>query len=186
MSSNLTSSQKQRRLLVPIFGLERNRRLVPQMWNKARILCDRIAQGKPTNTDGGVIIDIQSLALSATLDVIGASLLGVDFDCQRQPDQPISKAFQAVLPLYDEDTWFDTIFWNILPVFIPPRSLFNFPLRRVRDFNWGTEMLRSYCTDQVRRRKIQMAEAPEHEWKREGSVHPRRSDSSKYRANVFE
>lgn len=140
------------------------------MWSKASILCDKINQISPVNATGGVVIDIQSLALSATLDVIGVSLLGVDFDCQRKPDQPILKAFQAVLPLYDEDTWFDTVFWNILPVFIPPCTLFNFPLRRVRDFNWGTAMLRNYCTDQVRERKLQMLEAPEHEWKREGKI----------------
>ena len=140
------------------------------MWTKAITLCETISQMGSNVADGSVVIDIQALALSATLDVIGVSLLGVDFDCQRQPDQPILKAFQAVLPLYDESSWLETIFWNILPVFIPPRSLFNFPLPRIRNFNWGTAMLRSYCTEQVRKRKQQTAEAPEYEWQREGNV----------------
>ncbi|KAK3685832.1 cytochrome P450 [Podospora appendiculata] len=153
------------RLLTPIFGLSRNRRLVPQMWTKAIVLAERmqelIEESKATST----VLYMHPLTMAITLDVIGVTTLGVNFDSVRNPDQPILEAYQLVFPSLENQTGWEKFFGATLPAMISPHLLFKLPFKPILEFHKGMAKLRSFCLEQIqqKRREINAAKVDDAE-----------------------
>ncbi|KAK3365840.1 cytochrome P450 [Lasiosphaeria ovina] len=151
--------RRQKKLLTPIFGLSRNRRLVPQMWAKSVVLADRMRDLVKESGAKSTIMFMHPLTMAATLDVIGVTTLGVDFNSVQNPDQPILEAYQRVFPSLETQNAFERFFGATLPAIISPHLLFKLPLKPIREFHKGIAMLRTFCLDQIHQKRREIDEA---------------------------
>ncbi|KAH6603127.1 hypothetical protein Trco_008515 [Trichoderma cornu-damae] len=127
--------KRQKKLLTPIFGMSRNRRLIPQMWAKANVLANKVEDLIAESGCKSAVLYIHPLTMAATLDVIGVTALGVDFDSVTRPDQPILQAYQRVFPSFENQTAVEKFFGATLPAIISPRLLFKLPFKRIQEFH---------------------------------------------------
>lgn len=139
-------------MLRPIFGLGRNRRLVPQVWATATVLCQKI-ENLISQAKGPRIMEVHSLTMATSLDVIGVTTLGVDFDSIQHPEQSILQAYKMVYPTPENPTTVDTIVANIFGTILPPRLLFKLPSRTIREYHKGMAELRDFCIQHIRMKK---------------------------------
>ncbi|KAL6806281.1 cytochrome P450 [Trichoderma sp. SZMC 28013] len=145
--------KRQKKLLTPIFGMSRNRRLVPQMWAKAIILADKMQELVAKSDGNSEILYMHPLTMAATLDVIGVTTLGVDFDSVTRPNQPILKAYQRVFPSFENQSTVEKFFGATLPAIISPHLLFKLPLKPIQEFHQGMNFLQEFCLSQIRQKK---------------------------------
>lgn len=139
-------------MMTPIFGLSRNRRLVPQIWETATVLCQKI-EDVMSHTRGLTIMDVHSLTMATTLDIVGITTLGVDFGSIQHPERSILKAYKMVFPTPENPRKVDTIVGNIFGTILPPRLLFKLPSKTIREYHCGMATLRSFCLQHIRRKK---------------------------------
>ncbi|KAK3377979.1 cytochrome P450 [Podospora didyma] len=151
--------RRQKKLLTPIFGLSRNRRLVPQMWSKSQVLASTMKGLVEEPGERSKVLQMHPLTMAATLDVIGATTLGVDFDSVRNPDQPILEAYQRVFPSLENQSQTQRFFGATLPAIISPHLLFKLPFKPILEFHKGMAMLRRFCIQQIREKKREIEEA---------------------------
>ncbi|ETS76338.1 hypothetical protein PFICI_11725 [Pestalotiopsis fici W106-1] len=142
----------QRRIFNPIFGLNRNRRLVPQVWPIALILREKI-EDLVKKSRGSVVLDVHSLTMATTLDIVGITTLGVNFDSIRNPSDSILQAYEMVYPSPDNPSLIDQVVGIIFATLVPPRLLFKLPLRSIRQYHKGMRMLRSFYLTQIRQKR---------------------------------
>ncbi|EHK21645.1 uncharacterized protein TRIVIDRAFT_53015 [Trichoderma virens Gv29-8] len=145
--------KRQKKLLTPIFGMSRNRRLVPQMWTKAIILADKVQEHISQTESKSDVLYMHPLTMAATLDVIGVTTLGVDFDSVTRPDQPILQAYQRVFPSFENQTTIEKFFGATLPAIISPHLLFKLPLKPIQEFHQGMAFLKNFCSSQIRQKR---------------------------------
>ncbi|RFU74920.1 cytochrome p450 [Trichoderma arundinaceum] len=145
--------KRQKKLLTPIFGMGRNRRLVPQMWAKAIILVDKIQEIIAESGSLSTVLHMHPLTMAATLDVIGVTTLGVDFDSVTRPDQPILQAYQRVFPSLENQTSTQKFFGATLPAIVSPHLLFKLPLKPIQEFHQGMTFLQNFCLSQIRQKR---------------------------------
>ncbi|KAH0494650.1 hypothetical protein TgHK011_008241 [Trichoderma gracile] len=150
--------KRQKKLLTPIFGMSRNRRLVPQMWAKALILANRIEELVAESGLKSEVLNMHPLTMAATLDVIGVTTLGVDFDSVTHPDQPILQAYQRVFPSFENQSAVDKFFGATLPAIISPHLLFKLPFKPIREFHQGMAFLQGFCLNQIRQKRQEIEE----------------------------
>ncbi|EGR44543.1 uncharacterized protein TRIREDRAFT_37950, partial [Trichoderma reesei QM6a] len=148
----------QKKLLTPIFGMNRNRRLVPQMWAKALILANKIQELVAESGSESKVLNMHPLTMAATLDVIGVTTLGVDFDSVTYPDQPILQAYQRVFPSFENQSAVDKFFGATLPAIISPHLLFKLPFKPIREFHRGMAFLQEFCLAQIRQKRQEIEE----------------------------
>ncbi|PTB62120.1 cytochrome P450 [Trichoderma citrinoviride] len=151
--------KKQKKLLTPIFGMSRNRRLVPQMWTKALTLATKIQELVAETGSKSAVLNMHPLTMAATLDVIGVTTLGVDFDSVTRPDQPILQAYQRVFPSFENQSAVEKFFGATLPAIISPHLLFKLPFKPIREFHQGMTALQDFCLTQIRQKRQQIEEA---------------------------
>lgn len=156
--ANVGYAQRQKKLLTPIFGMSRNRRLVPQMWGKALILANKIQELVAKSGSKSQVLNMHPLTMAATLDVIGVTTLGVDFDSVTHPDQPILQAYQRVFPSLENQSAVDKFFGATLPAIISPHLLFKLPFKPIREFHRGMAYLQDFCQDQIRQKRQEIEE----------------------------
>lgn len=171
--ANVGYVQRQKKLLTPIFGMNRNRRLVPQMWAKALILANKIQELVAESGSESKVLNMHPLTMAATLDVIGVTTLGVDFDSVTYPDQPILQAYQRVFPSFENQSAVDKFFGATLPAIISPHLLFKLPFKPIREFHRGMAFLQEFCLAQIRqkRQEIEEDENDSAEIREKGSSH---------------
>lgn len=133
--------------------MSRNRRLVPQMWKKAVILADKMEDLVAESGSNSAVLYMHSLTMAATLDVIGITTLGVDFDSITRPDQPILQAYQRVFPSFENQTSMEKFFGATLPAIISPHILFKLPLKPIQEFHQGMAVLQDLCLTQIRQKR---------------------------------
>ncbi|OTA00045.1 hypothetical protein A9Z42_0031120 [Trichoderma parareesei] len=150
--------KRQKKLLTPIFGMNRNRRLVPQMWAKALILANKIQELVAESGSESEVLNMHPLTMAATLDVIGVTTLGVDFDSVTYPDQPILQAYQRVFPSFENQSAVDKFFGATLPAIISPHLLFKLPFKPIREFHRGMDLLQKFCLAQIRQKRQEIEE----------------------------
>lgn len=122
------------------------------MWAKAQVFGQKLEE-MVNDAGGPTVILVHPLTMAATLDVIGSTTLGTDFDSIRYPDQPILQAYQKVFPSLENQNAFERFVGATLPAIISPHVLFKVPLRPIREFHQGMAMLKEYCTNQIRLKK---------------------------------
>lgn len=145
--------------MTPIFGLHQIKRIIPPAWKKALVLHE-VIENSVKEAGGAVILHMHELTMATALDIIGVTTVGVDFDSLRYPDQPILKAYQAVFPRSDSQSGVEKFFGAVLPAVVSPHLLFKLPLRPIRRFHWGMEILQKFCVEQIHRKKQEIAENP--------------------------
>ncbi|TFA99766.1 Cytochrome P450 72A13 [Trichoderma ghanense] len=155
---NVGYGQRQKKLLTPIFGMSRNRRLVPQMWTKALTLADKIQELVTESSSTSVVLNMHPLTMAATLDVIGVTTLGVDFDSVTRPEQPILQAYQRVFPSFENQSAVEKFFGATLPAIVSPHLLFKLPFKPIREFHQGMAFLQKFCLTQIRRKRREIEE----------------------------
>jgi hypothetical protein len=118
---------------------------------------------KSVREAGGVeVLHMHELTMAATLDVIGVTAVGVEFDSLRYPDQPILQAYQAVFPRRDKkQTGMQKFLGASLPAVISPHLLFKLPLRAIKRFHWGMEILQKFCVDVIEKKKQEKRNNPD-------------------------
>lgn len=136
-------------MLTPIFGLGRNRRLVPQVWATAAVLCQKI-EDLLSQAKGGRVLEVHPLTMATSLDVIGVTTLGVDFDSIQHPERSILQAYKMVYPTPENQSTVDKIVGNIFGTILPPRLLFKIPSKTIRDYHKGMATLRKFCIGHIR------------------------------------
>lgn len=139
-------------MMTPIFGLGRNRRLVLQVWATATVLCQKI-ENLISQAKGSRVVEVHSLTMATTLDVIGATTLGVDFDSIQHPERSILGAYKMVYPTPENPTTVDMIVSNIFGTILPPSLLFKLPSRTIREYHKGMAELRNFYTRHIRMKK---------------------------------
>ncbi|KAL1873531.1 hypothetical protein Daus18300_003894 [Diaporthe australafricana] len=139
-------------MMTPIFGLGRNRRLVPQIWKTATVLCRKI-EDVIGQAGGPTIIDVHSLTMATTLDIVGVTTLGVDFGSIQHPERSILQAYKMVFPTPENPRTVDTIVGNIFGTILPPRLIFKLPSKTIREYHRGMATLRGFCLQHIRRKK---------------------------------
>lgn len=157
-TANVGYGQRQKKLLTPIFGMSRNRRLVPQMWTKALTLADKIQELVTESSSTSVVLNMHPLTMAATLDVIGVTTLGVDFDSVTRPEQPILQAYQRVFPSFENQSAVEKFFGATLPAIVSPHLLFKLPFKPIREFHQGMAFLQKFCLTQIRRKRREIEE----------------------------
>lgn len=133
--------------------MSRNRRLIPQMWTKAIILANKIQELVAETGSKSAVLYMHPLTMAATLDVIGVTTLGVDFDSVTRPDQPILQAYQRVFPSFENQTAMEKFFGATLPAIISPHLLFKLPLKPIQEFHQGMAFLKNFCLAQIRQKR---------------------------------
>jgi hypothetical protein len=133
--------------------MSRNKRLVPQMWTKALILADKMQELVTATDYNSEILYMHPLTMAATLDVIGVTTLGVDFDSVTRPDQLILKAYQRVFPSFENQSGVEKFFGATLPAIISPHLLFKLPLKPIQEFHQGMAFLQEFCLSQIRQKR---------------------------------
>lgn len=144
--------QQQRKMMTPIFGLGRNRCLVPQVWATATVLCQKI-ENLISQDKGSQIVEVHSLTMATTLDVLGATTLGVDFNSIQHPEWSILRAYKMVYPTPENPTTVDRIVANIFGTILPPSLLFKLPSRTIREYHKGMAELRNFYIKHIRMKK---------------------------------
>lgn len=139
-------------MMRPIFGLSRNRRLVPQVWVTATMLCQKI-ENLISQAKGYQIVEVHSLTMATSLDVMGATTLGVDFDSIQHPERSILRAYKMVYPTPENPTTVDRIVGNVFGTIVPPSFLFKLPSRTIREYHEGMAELRNFYIRQIRIKK---------------------------------
>ncbi|KAG8158506.1 hypothetical protein KVR01_011628 [Diaporthe batatas] len=144
--------RQQRKMMRPIFGLGRNQRLVPQVWATATVLCQKIEE-LVSQANGSTIVEVHSLTMATTLDVIGVTTLGLDFESIQHPERSILQAYKLIYPTPENPTTVDRIVGNIFGTILPPRLLFKIPSKTIRGYHAGMAKLRDFCLQHIRRKK---------------------------------
>lgn len=144
--------QQQRKMMTPIFGLGRNRRLASQVWATATVFCQKI-ENLISQAKGSQIVEVHSLTMATTLDVIGTTTLGVDFDSIQHPERSILRAYKMVYPTPENPTTVDRIVGNVFGTILPPSLLFRIPSRTIREYHKGMAELRNFYIQHIRIKK---------------------------------
>lgn len=139
-------------MMRPIFGLSRNRRLVPQVWATATVLCQKL-ENLISQAKGSQIVEVHSLTMATSLDVIGTTTLGVDFESIQHPERSILRAYKMVYPTPENPTTVDRIVGDVFGTILPPSLLFKLPSRTIREYHKGMAELRSFYIQHIRIKK---------------------------------
>lgn len=138
--------------MTPIFGLGRNRALVPRIWETATVLCQKL-ETLIGLAKGSHILEVHSLTMATSLDVVGATTLGIDFDSIEHPEQSILQAYKMVYPTPENPTTVDRITGIVFGTIVPPRLLFKIPSRTIRAYHKGMAELRNFYIQHIRMKK---------------------------------
>lgn len=157
--------------MTPIFGLGRNRRLVPQVWVTAMVLCQKIEE-LVSQAKGSSIVEVHSLTMATTLDVLGVTTLGTDFESIQHPEQSILQAYKMVYPTPENPKTVDRIVANIFGTILPPRLLFKIPSKTIREYHSGMAKLRGFYLHHIRMKKqdIKSGRAEDQELREKGKL----------------
>lgn len=87
--------RRQRKALMPAFSFTHIKRLVPYFWDKSNTLVECLQSELNTSGDGSVI-EMQSWLTKATLDIIGVTGFGFDFDSLHRETEVV-QAYNIIL-----------------------------------------------------------------------------------------
>lgn len=83
--------KRQRKALTPAFNIRKIRELYGLMWSKTNILLTELAKQTPGT------VEVTDWASRLTLDIIGPTAMGKDFNSLQTEGHPVAKAFEELL-----------------------------------------------------------------------------------------
>jgi cytochrome P450 len=104
-------------------------------------------------------IDVGNVSSRATLDIIGLSGMGQDFNSLAIADNKLSQTYANVLKV-DRSSWLST-FLQLAPIFLPNWFLVALPIQRNADLNAATTYIKQTCRDLIatKRKKLDTEKA---------------------------
>ncbi|KAF3933753.1 hypothetical protein ABW19_dt0207155 [Dactylella cylindrospora] len=145
--------KRQRKILTPAFHPRHLRSLFPLFWAKSLEMTHLItAEIKKAEVEDPVI-DFNSWGSRCTLDIIGKSGAGIDFNALADPTSNMLQVYRKVFSPTPGQQWM-----GILNMFMPLWFMRSLPLKAVRDITAARNVIMKVCMDMIVKKKKQMAE----------------------------
>nr|POF04590.1 cytochrome p450 3a12 [Quercus suber] len=160
--------KRQRKHLMPAFAFRHVKDLYPTFWAKSREMVQCLAKAaqetKPTisepvsaGTEPVVhapgTINVADWTSRATLDIIGLTGMGEDFDSLQNPDNQLNQTYRNVFSPGRAGRWL-----RILGVFLPFWFLRRIPVQRNWDLQNAQAYIKKVCRDAISRKRKVLAE----------------------------
>lgn len=162
----------QRKNLMPAFAFRHIKDLYPVFWSKAKEMTDGISESisKPTEQTNGFAHDEEKTASSApndlsgtvevgnwssraTLDIIGLSGMGQDFNSLQDESNELNQTYRKIF----SPTAVGAAL-QIIGVFLPFWLLSRLPIQRNHDINGASVYIKQLCRDLIAKKRVKMAE----------------------------
>ncbi|KID61519.1 Cytochrome P450 monooxygenase FSL4 [Metarhizium brunneum] len=151
--------RRQRKHLMPAFSYRHIKELYPSIWLKAAELVSCLDKeitgpdGKPNNK----VINMKDWASRVTLDIIGVTGMGCDFQSLRNPDNDLALAYSNLfLPLPKNFKYFAQI-----DNFISPRIISRLPSEYNDILTANSQYVRRITTGIIEKKRLQLRSQPE-------------------------
>nr|POE49146.1 cytochrome p450 3a12 [Quercus suber] len=159
--------KRQRKHLMPAFAFRHIKELYPTFWSKSREMVACLAEAakevKPASADPELTdrqidpathapgtINVGNWTSRATLDIIGLTGMGEDFDSLQNPDNQLNQTYRNVFNPGKVGRYL-----RILGIFLPFWLLRRIPVQRNRDLQDAQAYIKQLCRDAiVRKRKL--------------------------------
>jgi cytochrome P450 len=135
----------QRKNLMPAFSFRHIKELYPMMWQKAKILTERLSAEMK---EGNNVFEINSWAGKVTLDIIGVAGLGREFNTMYDSEDQIVKNYEELL----EPTAQKLVYF-LLHAFTSATFVQMLPWKLNKIFQDTTSSLKSICWDLVKSKR---------------------------------
>lgn len=167
--------KRQRKNLMPAFAYRHIKDLYPVFWSKSREMVELLkgaakstvpatekqgaAVHDPEKDSADVvkhapgIIEVGDWTSRATLDIIGVSGMGRDFDSLHNPTNKLNEVYRTVFSPGKVGR-----FLQILGVFLPFWLIKRLPVKRNHEMNEASVYIRQVCRDLIRQKRQAMAE----------------------------
>jgi len=149
----------QRRNLLPAFAFRHIKDLYPLFWAKSRegveamteqILKDAAEGSDPESQTG--VIEVGNWASRITLDIIGVTGLGCDFDAIRNPENPLSQAYASIFKPSRQAR-----ILQLIGLLLSPRLASWIPVKRNEDIMAAAHFIRAECAKLISEKKTKLA-----------------------------
>ncbi|CAK1355140.1 Cytochrome P450 3A29 [Cercospora beticola] len=162
----------QRKNLSPAFAFRHIKDIVPLFWSKSQelvgclehasssaISSDHVSDLEDENHEKAAAvhaqgaIDVGNWTSRATLDIIGLSGMGQDFNALQDPDNRLNRTYKTVFNPGKAGR-----FLQILGVFLPTRLVQHLPMKRNKELNAASLYIKQVCRDLIAKKRSAMAE----------------------------
>jgi cytochrome P450 len=126
-------------------------------WSKAGEMVSRI-QDSMSKTESNSVVDITAWVNRAALDIIGIAALGVDFASLADPNNELSRAYQAIF----EPNATSTIIF-LLSIMVSTAAVKLLPLKKAREIRAGSAYVKKHIRDMFSRKDVHQEPAVEKE-----------------------
>lgn len=154
--------KRQRRLLQPAFSFRHVKDLYPLFWSKAaesvHVMSKDLQRPSAPNEKPSEILEIQSYASRATLDIIGVAGLGQDFDALKDKNSKLVSIYRRIFAASREARRA-----QMLGVFIPLWLLRRLPMKRNFEIDEAVGELRQVCYDLISNKRAKMEKGQSNE-----------------------
>ncbi|KAK4506548.1 hypothetical protein PRZ48_000280 [Zasmidium cellare] len=162
----------QRKNLMPAFAFRHIKNIYPVFWNKGRELIDCLStaskaqaldENQISDTDNHSTetkhepgaIDVGNWSSRATLDIIGLSGMGQDFDSLHDPTNKLSKTYQDVF-----NPGRTGRLLQLAGLFVPFWILRHLPIKRNHEINGAAEYIKQVCRDMIAKKHLTKEKDP--------------------------
>lgn len=162
----------QRKNLMPAFGYRHIKDLYPVFWAKAKEMTDGLAKAIATpsdKTNGSIgheekasadvpchapgVIEVGNWSSRATLDIIGLSGMGQDFNALHDQDNKLNQTYRTLFS--PTSVGFHLL---LIGVFLPFWFVKRLPIKRNSDINGASVYIKQLCRDLIAKKREKMAE----------------------------
>ncbi|KAK1069921.1 hypothetical protein LTR12_008874 [Friedmanniomyces endolithicus] len=164
--------KRQRKNLMPAFAYRHIKELYPVFWSKSREMIGHLLgeiesnakkpkMAAPTVTDPEKTpiehqpdaIDVGSWTSRATLDIIGVSGVGQDFQALKNPDNKLNNTYRKI---FNPDRTGRIL--QLMGIFLPFWFLKRLPVKRNTELNDASSYIKQTCRDLIAQKRTAMAE----------------------------
>ncbi|KAF2772399.1 cytochrome P450 [Teratosphaeria nubilosa] len=154
----------QRKNLMPAFAYRHVKELVPVFWKKSREMVECLGKASKLGSvselkDGEKVehapgaVEVNHWTSRATLDIIGVSGMGKDFNSLQNPDNGLYKTYQTVFSPGRMGR-----ILQLLGMIFPMWFLRLIPVKRNADMSHSSEYIKQTCRELIAHKRKEMAE----------------------------
>ncbi|KAF3928389.1 hypothetical protein ABW20_dc0101929 [Dactylellina cionopaga] len=142
----------QRKILLKAFYPRQLRSFSTLFLDKSKDMTKFITQVIKDSGFGDPVIDINSWSSRCTLDIIGKTTAGIDFNAMADPANDLLEAYDKVFLLGPSKRrpWL-----NALNMFMPLWFLKRLPSKSLKDITASSNLIQSFCDDVIRQKRAE-------------------------------
>ncbi|KAK4495702.1 hypothetical protein PRZ48_012970 [Zasmidium cellare] len=140
--------KEQRKALLPAFSFRHIKELYPLFWNKARESTEEIAKASKAS---GEPQKAYEWASRTTLDIIGQSGLGYDFNATSNPDGKIVQNYRLI---FDNEP--PNFKWTIVGIWAPLELIWYLRIPPLKYGKMIADSIRSFLTKRVQEKRVML------------------------------